>query len=421
MPFDPYAGYNAGLQNLGKAFMNERENRREDEQNARRNSLVDLQTKTGQFNLDEAQRKQTEDIDLKKSLAAPQPTDRPKMSITQLTLEHARKTGNGELYQQTMNKALDESAKYVALTGNPKAGVDYINSVTGSNYEYLGTKDNIVHLKEGESILAYDPVKKTTSVLATGNPKPNPETLLDKRLAAQAEAQRLSLEAADRRTQAQIAAADRRAAQQGGSAGSKLSPGYRWTADGNQEAIPGGPADVKNETKRQGVENAKAAIDLSINTTEKLINHPGRKMATGKSRMTGISKIPGTDSYDFDKELESFDAQLFLSNISSMKGMGALSNAEGAKVSAAAGAIKPGMSEKAFLDNITGIQAALKKAKERIDSGKLINPDGSPQAPDAKAGAAKPPQGPKVGTVENGYRYKGGNPASPSNWVKVGK
>lgn len=43
-----------------------------------------------------------------------------------------------------------------------------------------------------------------------------------------------------------------------------------------------------------------------------------------------------------------------------------------------------------------------------------------PKAPAAVAPpAAKPSTGPSVGVVEDGYRFKGGNPADPKNWEKV--
>jgi hypothetical protein len=150
---------------------------------------------------------------------------------------------------------------------------------------------------------------------------------------------------------------------------SKPPSGYRYNADGTAlEPIPGGPV-------AQGQDKAKSAYDSSIAVVDKLLNHPGRKAATGlSSALDPRNYIPGTNATDFQKELESFDAVLFLSNIEKMKGMGALSNAEGAKVSAAAGAIKPGMSEKAFESNLKIIRGELEKAKTRIDSGNMSAP-----------------------------------------------
>jgi hypothetical protein len=161
----------------------------------------------------------------------------------------------------------------------------------------------------------------------------------------------------------------------------KLSPGYRWDANGNMEAIPGGPAAQKEEDRKKGVADGKAAIDSSITTIDTLLNHPGRKMATGASSYNPTNLVRGTDAYDFNRELESFDSKLFLSNIQFMKGMGALSNAEGAKVSAAAGAIKPGMSEKSFARNLQVIKDTLAKAKGRMDTGVLVRSETPTQKP----------------------------------------
>lgn len=163
----------------------------------------------------------------------------------------------------------------------------------------------------------------------------------------------------------------------GGRAGGKAPSGYRYTDDGNLEAIPGGPAALKVDAALQGKEKAKGAYDSSIAVVDKLLAHPGRASGTGlSSKLDPRNYTPGTDAYDFQRELESFDSVLFLSNIEKMKGMGALSNAEGAKVSAAAGAIKPGMKDTTFVNNLRIIRAELNKAKSRIDSGNLIQPQG---------------------------------------------
>jgi len=174
--------------------------------------------------------------------------------------------------------------------------------------------------------------------------------------------------------------------QTGGAPQGKPPAGYRWKGDGTLEAIPGGPAEAKAEAANQAKEKAKGAYDASIAVVDKLLSHPGRKTATGlSSALDPRNYVPGTNAYDFHKELESFDAVLFLSNIEKMKGMGALSNAEGAKVSAAAGAIKPGMSEKAFEANLNIIKTELAKAKTRIESTQQAAP-AQPKQGQAKKG-----------------------------------
>jgi len=39
--------------------------------------------------------------------------------------------------------------------------------------------------------------------------------------------------------------------------------------------------------------------------------------------------------------------------------------------------------------------------------------------PPSKTATPSAPGVPKIGTIEGGYRFKGGNPADPKNWEKV--
>ena len=77
-----------------------------------------------------------------------------------------------------------------------------------------------------------------------------------------------------------------------------------------------------------------------------------------------------TDEFDFDQQMETLRSRSFLSSIQQMRGMGALSDAEGKKLTDAVGALNPSMSEKAFKESLTRIKADLLRAKSRI--GKSI-------------------------------------------------
>ncbi|NBN88179.1 MAG: hypothetical protein EBV32_03715 [Proteobacteria bacterium] len=105
--------------------------------------------------------------------------------------------------------------------------------------------------------------------------------------------------------------------------------------------------------------NAQREIDTqsALDNIGELIAHPGRKLATGASSFA--SKVPGTDAYDFAAKLDTFKAQTFVPMVSALKGMGALSDAEGKKLQAAVGALDPSMSEEAFVNELNKVATTL--------------------------------------------------------------
>lgn len=119
----------------------------------------------------------------------------------------------------------------------------------------------------------------------------------------------------------------------------------------------------KLETQK-GTDAALANIDAGIDAADKLLSHPGLSSAVGIR--SALPTIPGSDSADFLAELESYNAKTFMANVAQMKGLGALTEAEGAKITSAAGAIKPGMSEKALRANLKTMREGMQKAKERM-------------------------------------------------------
>ncbi len=100
------------------------------------------------------------------------------------------------------------------------------------------------------------------------------------------------------------------------------------------------------------VERERALNQRTIDTQNtldsigQLLVHPGRKAGTGASSFLG--NVPGTDARGFQAQLETFKAQTFIPMVSALKGMGALSDAEGKKLAAAVGALDPSMKEAEF-------------------------------------------------------------------------
>lgn len=112
-----------------------------------------------------------------------------------------------------------------------------------------------------------------------------------------------------------------------------------------------------------GAESASATYDKTIGIIDSLINHKGRKSATGADYLR--SRIPGTDAADYAAILEQLQGQNFLAEIQRMKGQGSLSDAEGKKLSSAAAALSQSRTEEGHLEALKQLRREIESIKRR--------------------------------------------------------
>ncbi|MDE4176359.1 phage tail tip lysozyme [Phaeobacter sp. PT47_59] len=153
-------------------------------------------------------------------------------------------------------------------------------------------------------------------------------------------------------------------------------------------------------------QKAQAALDLIDN----IRNDPNRVRATGKSAM--LNAIPGTGGYDFERKVEQAKGGAFLAAIDAMRGMGALSDAEGQAARQAITRMDTAMTEQGFLDALDDYEAIVKQALSSA-----AQRGGGPASVDAGGGQGA--GAPATGEVVDGYQFLGGDPSDPSRWSKV--
>jgi len=172
----------------------------------------------------------------------------------------------------------------------------------------------------------------------------------------------------------------------------------------------------KQRLEMQARENdrreAAAATDIAMDSLNTLTKHPGLKLGTGSVLAPIARNIPGTDAKGFAAQLEQFKSQTFLPAVQQMKGMGQLSNAEGAALQKAVGNLDPDMPTAEFQRQAAKIMAQMRAYRQR-KFGDLPATTWGGSAPAANSAAPKP------GTVKNGYLFRGGDPADPKSWSKT--
>jgi len=130
------------------------------------------------------------------------------------------------------------------------------------------------------------------------------------------------------------------------------------------------------ERQQQGVVQS---FETALDTLDTISKHPGKKAAVGFGGAQ-LSMIPGTDAAGFAAQLETFKAQTFLPQVQALKGMGALSDAEGRKLEAAVGALSQSMKLSEFDSQVGKIKSYLQAAKARVSQG-LKTPMPEPAQP----------------------------------------
>lgn len=124
-------------------------------------------------------------------------------------------------------------------------------------------------------------------------------------------------------------------------------------------------AEEKQATLQSQAQGRVAAFDSALDTLNTVANHPGKKDVVGAVTGGVRSMIPGTDAAGFKAQLETFKAQTFIPMVATLKGMGALSDAEGKKLTAAVGALDTSMKQSEFDKQVAKIKGDLEAARQR--------------------------------------------------------
>jgi hypothetical protein len=124
--------------------------------------------------------------------------------------------------------------------------------------------------------------------------------------------------------------------------------------------------DAEVRAKVADVETANTNIDNMLNTADRILQTPIGVVEDATGPISARLPTLDQDTADFEALIENLDAQAFLAQIPNLKGMGALSDAEGKKITAALQNFNLKQSPQRLMSNVREAQRLLLKARENI-------------------------------------------------------
>jgi hypothetical protein len=133
---------------------------------------------------------------------------------------------------------------------------------------------------------------------------------------------------------------------------------------------------AKTGAKTTSEATAKAQLELpsvvdqgneAIGLIDKLRSHPGRKQATGASRVFQVQQVPGTSAYDFEVLRKQVGGKQFLQAYESIKGAGQITEVEGQQAKEAIARMDAAQSEEAYLEALDDFEAVIRKGVRRAE------------------------------------------------------
>ncbi|GKV79978.1 hypothetical protein PEC730217_30350 [Pectobacterium carotovorum subsp. carotovorum] len=113
--------------------------------------------------------------------------------------------------------------------------------------------------------------------------------------------------------------------------------------------------------------------DQQIKTIDGLLTDPGFSTSVGAGLGTVTKHIPGTDAASWDTRFKQFGGQNFLSAIQALRGMGALSNAEGEQARIAVSGLSASQSEEEFIRRASELKTFLTDKRDRYAAAYGLN------------------------------------------------
>lgn len=111
-------------------------------------------------------------------------------------------------------------------------------------------------------------------------------------------------------------------------------------------------------------QGAIATFDNALGTIDMIESSAGFEAAVG-ARVPFVDSLPGSDAQETIGLIETLQSQSFLNEIQRMRGLGALSEKEGAKLESAISSLNRNMSEKAFKHSLGRIREYFTDARAR--------------------------------------------------------
>ena len=119
-----------------------------------------------------------------------------------------------------------------------------------------------------------------------------------------------------------------------------------------------------------------SSADTAIELIESIRNDPSRQQGTGFSSV--FNRVPGTAGYDFQRKNDQATSGAFLTAIQQLRGMGALSNAEGQTATAAVNRMNTSQTEQGYLEALADYERLVQKgraqAMARLQGGGMQMP-----------------------------------------------
>lgn len=122
--------------------------------------------------------------------------------------------------------------------------------------------------------------------------------------------------------------------------------------------------DQLQRENQSSADSAFSTVDRALDTVSKLQAHPG--LAGNLGARGVIPNVPGTEAADARALIDQLQSQGFLAEVDKMRGMGALTEAEGKKLTNAIGALDTKQSESQFRKQLDSINSQFTEARKRI-------------------------------------------------------
>lgn len=172
----------------------------------------------------------------------------------------------------------------------------------------------------------------------------------------------------------------------GAAGGIKPPAGYRFKGDGDLEAIPGGPADMKMQgalnQDTMSLQSSTAELDRLAQSANMLKNHPGLKGITGIRG--AIPNIPGSDAANAEAQLATLKSQIGFGVLQAMRNasktggaLGSVSDAEGKRLEANLAALDKAQSLDQMKQSLDAILKFTDEAKGRLQDAFNMRHDSS--------------------------------------------